>query len=58
LIADRREAIGAALAAARAGDVVVLCGKGHEKTIEYADGDVPWDEAGVAREALRELGYS
>ncbi len=57
LIADRREAIGAALAAARPGDVVVLCGKGHEKTIEYADGDIPWDEAGAARDALRELGY-
>jgi UDP-N-acetylmuramoyl-L-alanyl-D-glutamate--2,6-diaminopimelate ligase len=58
LIADRREAIGAAISAARPGDVVVLCGKGHEKTIEYADGDVPWDEAGAARDALAELGYS
>jgi UDP-N-acetylmuramoyl-L-alanyl-D-glutamate--2,6-diaminopimelate ligase len=57
LIADRREAIGAALAAARPGDVVVLCGKGHEKTIEYADGDIAWDEAEAARAALRDLGY-
>jgi UDP-N-acetylmuramoyl-L-alanyl-D-glutamate--2,6-diaminopimelate ligase len=57
LIPDRRGAIAAAIGAARPGDVVVLCGKGHEKTIEYADGDLPWDEAGAAHEALRHLGY-
>lgn len=58
LIPDRREAIGRALALAAPGDVVLLAGKGHEKTIEMADGDVPWDEAGAAREALAQLGYS
>jgi len=58
VIPDRREAIGRAIAMAAPGDVVVLCGKGHEKTIETADGDVPWDEAGAARDALEELGYS
>lgn len=57
LIADRREAIAAGIGAARPGDVVVLCGKGHEKTIEYADGDISWDEVAAARDALRELGY-
>ena len=34
------------------GDVVLLAGKGHERTILYADGPLPWDEAAVAREAL------
>jgi UDP-N-acetylmuramoyl-L-alanyl-D-glutamate--2,6-diaminopimelate ligase len=38
---------------ARAGDTVLLAGKGHEKTIETASGDLPWDEAAVARDALR-----
>ncbi len=57
LIADRREAITRALGAAAPGDVVLLTGKGHEKTIEMIDGTIPWDEAGVAREALAELGY-
>ncbi len=57
LIADRREAIARALGAAGPGDVVLLTGKGHEKTMEMPDGAVPWDEAGVAREVLAELGY-
>jgi UDP-N-acetylmuramoyl-L-alanyl-D-glutamate--2,6-diaminopimelate ligase len=57
LIADRREAIERALAAAAPGDVVLLTGKGHEKTIQMSDGAIPWDEAAVARESLAELGY-
>lgn len=56
LIADRRAAIREALAQARPGDVVVLCGKGHEQTIEMADGPIEWDEARVAREELAALG--
>jgi UDP-N-acetylmuramoyl-L-alanyl-D-glutamate--2,6-diaminopimelate ligase len=54
LIADRRAAIHEALAQARRGDVVVLCGKGHERTIEMADRAIEWDEAQVAREELAE----
>jgi UDP-N-acetylmuramoyl-L-alanyl-D-glutamate--2,6-diaminopimelate ligase len=57
LIADRSEAIAAAIDAARDGDVVLLAGKGHERTIEMADGAVPWDEAGAALSALTMLGY-
>lgn len=56
LINSREEAIGYAFTlAATKDDTVVLLGKGHEKTIERADGEYPWDEAGVARDALREL---
>jgi UDP-N-acetylmuramoyl-L-alanyl-D-glutamate--2,6-diaminopimelate ligase len=57
LIADRADAIRAAVEAARPGDVVLLAGKGHEQTIETADGAVPWDEAAAAREALADAGY-
>ncbi|MDQ3449253.1 MAG: UDP-N-acetylmuramoyl-L-alanyl-D-glutamate--2,6-diaminopimelate ligase [Chloroflexota bacterium] len=57
LIADRREAIHRALGHALPGDVVVLAGKGHERTIEMADGAIPWDEAAAAREALAALGH-
>jgi UDP-N-acetylmuramoyl-L-alanyl-D-glutamate--2,6-diaminopimelate ligase len=57
VVADRRAAIGAAFERARAGDVVLLAGKGHERSILYADGPVPWDEAEVARAALAEIGY-
>ncbi len=56
-IADRREAIRAALEYAQPGDLVLLLGKGHEGCIFYADHALPWDEAGVAREVLREMGY-
>jgi UDP-N-acetylmuramoyl-L-alanyl-D-glutamate--2,6-diaminopimelate ligase len=57
LIADRRSAIERAVEMARPGDVVVLAGKGHERSIEMADGPVPWDEAAAARGALLALGY-
>lgn len=57
LIADRATAIAAAIDRARPGDVVLLAGKGHERTIETADGAVAWDEAGAARAALEALGY-
>lgn len=56
LILNREEAIGFALAqASHADDVVVLLGKGHEQTIERADGVYPWNEAEVARAALQAL---
>jgi UDP-N-acetylmuramoyl-L-alanyl-D-glutamate--2,6-diaminopimelate ligase len=57
-IPDRREAIRTACERARPGDMVLLLGKGHETSIEYADGKHPWDEAAEARAALRELGWS
>ena len=43
LIPDRRAAIATAIARARAGDVVLLAGKGHERSILYAEKDLPWD---------------
>lgn len=52
LVHDRSEAIRQAIGMAQAGDTVLLLGKGHEKTIERADGEHPWDEAAVAREAI------
>ncbi len=56
-IADRREAIRAAMERARPGDLLLLLGKGHEGCIFYADHALPWDEAAVAHELLREIGY-
>src|SRR5581483_3788465 len=44
LVHDREQAIAFALKRARKGDTVLLLGKGHEKTIERADGEHPWDE--------------
>lgn len=54
-IADRREAIAAAFAAARPGDTVVLAGKGHEQSIIIGREKLPWDDRTVAREELRRL---
>lgn len=54
LILNREEAIGFALTRAKkASDTVILLGKGHEKTIERADGTYPWNEVEVARIALQ-----
>lgn len=53
LVHDRTEAINFAVKRAGKGDTVLLLGKGHEKTIERADGEHPWDEIGVAHDALR-----
>lgn len=52
-VLDRREAIGRALAAARPGDCVVIAGKGHETTQEFADTVVPFDDRQVVREILQ-----
>jgi UDP-N-acetylmuramoyl-L-alanyl-D-glutamate--2,6-diaminopimelate ligase len=57
LIPDRAQAIVEAMRRSRPGDVVLLAGKGHEKTIETSGGEMPWDEAAAARDALRALGY-
>jgi len=56
-IPDRREAIGAALANARGGDLVVIAGNGHETYQILRDRTIPFDDRVVAREALTALGY-
>ena len=53
LIHDRAKAIEFTLDRAKAGDTVLLLGKGHEKTIERAHGTDTWDEAAIARAAIR-----
>jgi UDP-N-acetylmuramoyl-L-alanyl-D-glutamate--2,6-diaminopimelate ligase len=50
---DRRSAIESAIAAAGAGDVVVVAGKGHEQGQEIAGVVHPFDDREVARAALR-----
>ena len=51
-IGDRREAIFAAVAELRAGDALVIAGKGHEPGQIVGDRVLPFDDAEVAREAL------
>lgn len=52
VILDRREAISFALALASPGDVVVIAGKGHEKTQETKGFVVDFDDVAVAQELL------
>ncbi|MBT0669411.1 UDP-N-acetylmuramoyl-L-alanyl-D-glutamate--2,6-diaminopimelate ligase [Novosphingobium profundi] len=59
-IGDRREAIGAALAEAKGGDIVLIAGKGHEQGQIIGSGAqmrvLPFDDVGVAREMAGALG--
>ena len=57
LIPDRRTAIAAALERAAAGDIVLLAGKGHERSIIVGTVAQPWNEREAAEEALAALGY-
>lgn len=51
-IIDRREAIQFAIGKAQPGDLVLLAGKGHEKSQSIAGRELPFDEVEIAREAL------
>ncbi len=56
IIMDRREAIRAALRAARPGDVVLISGKGTDPFIMGAHGTkMPWSDARVVQEELERL---
>jgi UDP-N-acetylmuramoyl-L-alanyl-D-glutamate--2,6-diaminopimelate ligase len=54
---DREKAIGVAMDEARAGDILLLAGKGHENYQILADRTLEFDDREVARHALRERGY-
>jgi UDP-N-acetylmuramoyl-L-alanyl-D-glutamate--2,6-diaminopimelate ligase len=55
---DRRRAIDLALHKANPGDIVLLAGKGHEKTQTSREGVTPFDDAEVARELLANIGFT
>lgn len=54
-VADRGEAISFALRLARAGDVVIACGKGHEQSMCFGTTEYPWDDRVAMRAALAKL---
>jgi UDP-N-acetylmuramoyl-L-alanyl-D-glutamate--2,6-diaminopimelate ligase len=49
-VGDRRAAIGEAIAMAKAGDIVLVAGKGHEQGQIVGDQVLPFDDVTVARE--------
>src|SRR5882757_4889970 len=49
---DRKAAIALATQEAKPGDIVLIAGKGHEKTQVTRDGSIPFDDAEVAHKIL------
>lgn len=54
-VPDRGEAIRFALSLARAGDIVLYCGKGHEQSMCFGAREHLWDDRTAMRAALAEL---
>lgn len=54
-VSDRGEAIRFALDLAREGDVVLVCGKGHEQSMCFGEKEYPWDDRTATSSALAEL---
>lgn len=52
-IPDRGQAIFRACQLAKAGDLVVACGKGHEQSMCFGEIEHPWDDREAMRSALR-----
>jgi UDP-N-acetylmuramoyl-L-alanyl-D-glutamate--2,6-diaminopimelate ligase len=55
-VEDREEAIRWIVSAARPGDVVILAGKGHERTQTIGGHVAPFDDREAAKRALRARG--
>lgn len=52
-VPDRGRAIYFALTLARSGDVVLICGKGHERSMCFGTTEYPWDDREATRVALQ-----
>jgi UDP-N-acetylmuramoyl-L-alanyl-D-glutamate--2,6-diaminopimelate ligase len=52
-IGDRYDAIAFALQHARAGDLVIITGKGHERSMCFGTTEYPWSDQEVVREILK-----
>ncbi len=51
-IIDRREAIKTAIDIAKSGDLILITGKAHEKSMNLGKGEIPWDEYKEVSSAL------
>lgn len=51
-IPDRKDAICFALSQATRSDTVIITGKGHERSMNYGHGEIPWSDEKVVRDYL------
>ncbi len=54
-ITNRKEAIAKAISLAKKGDIVLLTGKSHEKSMNFGNGEEPWSEYQAVEEALEKI---
>jgi len=54
-VPDRAEAIRFAVRLAQPGDIVLVCGKGHEQSMCFGTKEYPWDDRTAVRAALAEV---
>lgn len=52
IIPDRSKAISFALKSAKKGDIVVVTGKGHERSMNFGEGEVPWSDYNEVKKHL------
>lgn len=52
-IEDRQKAINKAVETAEKGDLIVITGKGHEKSMNLGEGEIHWDEYEAVKKALK-----
>jgi len=57
-VGDRGEAIAEALRRARPGDLVMVTGKGHERSMCYGTTEYPWSDQDAVADALTAMGYA
>jgi len=55
-IPNRNDAIDFAITLAQKGDTVLLTGKGHERSMNYGNGEEPWNEHEAVKKALEMRG--
>jgi UDP-N-acetylmuramoyl-L-alanyl-D-glutamate--2,6-diaminopimelate ligase len=53
-VPDRGEAIRFGVSVARPGDILIVCGKGHEQSMCFGEMEYPWDDRTALQAALSE----
>ncbi|MBI4064955.1 UDP-N-acetylmuramoyl-L-alanyl-D-glutamate--2,6-diaminopimelate ligase [Candidatus Gottesmanbacteria bacterium] len=57
-VSNRREAIALAFSLAKPRDLVIITGKGHEKSLARGNKEYPWSDQKAVREILKQRSYA